>query len=116
MLRSACLFFLAVVLLLVGAELLWAQPNTWPDYPSDPADLHRIDRGPGSYLSWLKIAALVALYFVWVKTTDWANRDSQILQLPYYIWNLVLFIPFFVGLLLALTIPVSAWFSETASL
>ena len=104
--RSLCFVFFVLITLLCGVDVALAQPNDWPEYPKDPASLHEIDRGPGNYLSWIKIALLLGMYYLWVKTTDWVNRDAQILQLPYYIWNLVIFVPFFFGLLLALTIPV----------
>ncbi|MCA9150529.1 MAG: Flp pilus assembly complex ATPase component TadA [Planctomycetales bacterium] len=90
------------------AELVQAQANTWPQYPVDPQYPDAINRGPGSYFSWVKLVLVIALYLLWVKTTDWANRDCQILGLPYSVWNPVIVFPFVVGLLLVLTIPMFA--------
>lgn len=42
---------------------------------------------------------MIGLYLLWVKTTDWANRDCQVLGLPYSVWNLVIVLPFVVCLL-----------------
>ena len=50
--------------------------------------------------------ALWVLFLVWVKTTDWINKDTQLLNLQSSLWNPVNFFPFFVAFfLLALTLP-----------
>ncbi len=108
MLRTAR--FVALVLLIVGccATVGWAQANTWPEYPFDPMNPHVLPRGPGSYFSWLKLLLIVGTYLLWVKTSDWANRDCQILGLPYDLWNPIVTGPFVLGLVGVLTIPLFA--------
>ena len=102
MFRTLCLAVVMLLLVLCCADTAWAQ---WPDYPwgDDP---HSIQRGPGGYLSWIKLGAIFLIYLLWVKTSDWVNADCQILQMPYAVWNSVIFFPFVVGLLLVLTIPI----------
>ncbi len=106
MLRTLCLVAVAVLAVCLFADLAWAQSNTWPEFPLDPNDPNVLPRGPGSYFSWIKLGLVIALYMLWVKTSDWANRDCQTLGLPYPVWNLVVTAPFLVGLLAVFTIPV----------
>ena len=80
----------------------WAQSGSWPDYPLAGNQLRR---GPGGYLSIWKLGLSWAMFAGWVKTTDWVNRDCQLLKLPYGVWNTVVFFPFFVGLFVLLTVP-----------
>ena len=107
MLRKLCLILIAALMTLVFADVASAQANAWPVYPSvDPNNLHAIERGTGHYLSWIKIGLLIGIYLLWVRTTEWANKDCQILKLPYPVWNPIIVMPFVLGLLLALTIPI----------
>ena len=94
----------AGVLLL--ADLAWAQGSEWPEFPFDGGNQNAIPRGPGGYLSWLKLLPILLLYLLWVKTTDWVNRDCQLLGLPYSVWNVAVYASFLVGLALVVTIPV----------
>lgn len=95
------LMIAAVVLLLAGPAL--AQSASWPDYPLSG---NRLNRGPGRYLSELKLGLCLALFFMWVKTSDWVNRDCQLVKLPYGVWNPIVFFPFFIGIfVLMLTVP-----------
>jgi type II secretory ATPase GspE/PulE/Tfp pilus assembly ATPase PilB-like protein len=105
MLRKLCLVAVAVVALCVLADTAWAQGNSWPRMPLDPNDPNSMPRGSGSYFSWLKVGLVILVYFLWVKTTDWANRDCQVLGLPYSVWNLVVGAPFLAGFLAVMTIP-----------
>lgn len=87
------------------ADLAFAQD--WPVYPlSDDGVPHQITRGPGHYFSWLKLGAIIAVYFLWVRTCEWANQDCQKLRLPYATWNPVVVFPFPLGAAAALTIPI----------
>ena len=106
---SYCLWFALAILILVGfAETAAAQ--AWPYYPDYTEEINpnTITRGPGGYFHVVKFGALIAVYLLWVKTTDWANRDCQTLKLPHSLWNPVIFFSFVIGLLLALLIPVYA--------
>lgn len=85
-----------LLLLLSSSSMVCAQED-WPAYPLDGFN---IPRGPGNYLSWWKMLLIWLLYLAWIKTTDWVNRDSQILQLNHQKWNPINFFPFFAVLLL----------------
>ena len=102
-LAGCCLFLLAADLMATSA---WAQTK-WPDYPL-PND-HSFTRGPGLYFSVWKLIALLVLYLLWVKTTDWVSRDTQQYGFEYAVWTSVAFIPFFVFFFVAaLSIPMFA--------
>ena len=98
------LFWLLVVgvLAVVLVDTAWAQSGSWPDYPLAG---NRLRRGPGGYFSIWKLGLFWAMFAGWVKTTDWVNRDCQLLKLPYGLWNTVVFFPFFVGMFVLLTVP-----------
>ncbi len=100
--------FSAVWPLLLGANTrLFAQAGAWPEYPlNTTGDPHALERGPGGYLSPIKLGLLLLVYLLWIKTTDWVNRDCQLLRLSYSVWNAVLYVGFLVGFALAITIPV----------
>lgn len=80
--------------LLSWAELLWAQ-TPMPEYTFQPGW-----SGPGYYLSLPKLAACWLLFLCWVATTDWVNRDVQEKKLDYFLWNPVVFGPFFGAMVL----------------
>lgn len=93
---------LAVLLVLLFADQALAQ--AWPPYKLPGA--HKINRGPGFYLAWWKLLLLWLLFISWVRTTDWVSQDCQTLNLPYAIWNPLVFFPFLLTLFAALTIPI----------
>ncbi len=56
---------------------------------------------------WPKLLMLWLCFVIWVKSSDWVNRDSQIFDLSYGKWNPILFFPFVAVLLLvAFPIPI----------
>ena len=71
----------SLLALLVGASLAFG--DDWPAYTLDG---HNLSRGAGSYLSTWKLSAIWMLYLAWIWTTDWVNRDAQILQLDHQKW------------------------------
>lgn len=79
----------------------------WPDYPT-PAR-HSIDRGPGNYLSWIKLLLIVAVFLVWVRSADWLNRDagkySEFTGMSAKNWNPFVVLSFVAGLIAVLCIP-----------
>lgn len=96
-----------LILVLLAAAAVWAcaaEPaaaqttSTFPDVPA-------LVRGPGNYLSWLKIAVAWLLFLCWVSTTDWINRDLRLSRLNYQVWNAVAFFPFLTAFLLTWVIP-----------
>lgn len=95
------------VLLFAWAEPVFAQATDWPAYelhPDGPSS-HKISRGPGGYFSLGKILFCWFLLLAWVKTTDWASRDTVLLQRNVVVWNSVLCGVFGVAFLLVWMIP-----------
>ena len=58
-------------------------------------DVHSIPRNRQFSVSWLKLLIFWLLFLIWVRSVDWVNRDSQIHELGYGKWNLIMFLPFF---------------------
>lgn len=84
----------------------WAQGG-WPDYPM-PSE-HEIVRGPGGYISWVKLLCFWLLFLAWVKLTDWVSRDTQEVGVPYAMWTPLCFFPFLLALLaLGFSLPMFA--------
>ena len=79
----------------------------WPPFKPDP--LPGTDfRGPGCYLSWLKILSAWLVFLAWVKTTDWLSTDVQELnlkELSYLTWNPIVFGTFMVAFVLLWLLP-----------
>lgn len=86
--------------LAVGAGTLMAADGQWPDIP-----LNKDFRGPGYYLSWIKILTCWLLFLLWVATTDWVSTDCQALKLNYLRWNPIVFGSFFAAFILVWLIP-----------
>jgi type II secretory ATPase GspE/PulE/Tfp pilus assembly ATPase PilB-like protein len=93
-----------------------AEPDKWPSYelPTPPSSFGKAGiqnsprgRSPGLYFNLLKLVAVLALFFLWVKTTDWAGQDCVRLNLNYVIWSAVLIGPFVGCFILLLLLP---WF------
>ena len=66
---------------------------------------HAFERGPGGYFSWAKIIYLIAAFLLWVAIMEWANKDTQKLNMQFFVWHPVLFFPFVVAFFLAISIP-----------
>jgi len=85
-----------------------ASDSGWPEYPTDPANPHQFDRGPGGYFSLFKLLLIWLVFVAWVRTTDWINRDCRRVGMPQLIWNPVMVGSFLSGFFFfALSIP---WF------
>ena len=68
MFRRLCFLVVALLAILVFVDVGWAQGSTdWPDFPWQGGE-HAISRGPGGYLSWLKLLPIFLLYLLWTKT------------------------------------------------
>lgn len=67
-------------------------------------------RGPGGYLAWYKILLVVIPFLVWVRMTDWINRDAQAfgkgIGLAPEVWNPISMAAFLVGFWSAVSIPI----------
>ncbi len=98
-------------LIALAGGLLFAAPlaaqTEWPPWPS--AGGHSIERGPGGYLSWMKLAAIAVIWLAWVRMSDWMNRDSvrfdEYTGVSPKAWNLVSVSAYLGGLAAVLFIP-----------
>jgi type II secretory ATPase GspE/PulE/Tfp pilus assembly ATPase PilB-like protein len=93
----------AVMLLAVGV----GQASAWPAFEPNPLPGTPF-RGPGFYLSWIKILACWGVFLAWVATSDWASTDCQDVKLDYQRWNGIIFGTFFAAFVLVWLIP-SFW-------
>ena len=71
--------------------------------------LPSIDRGPGGYLSLVKLGLIAVVFLVWVRAADWINRDSvklvRRLEMDPVVWNPILVGSFLIGFLCAISVP-----------
>lgn len=63
-------------------------------------DAHSVWRARSPFFFWLKLALLFVLFLIWVKSADWVNRDTQIINMGYGTWNPIIFFPFIAAFLL----------------
>src|SRR5690606_17305151 len=68
-------------------------------------DEHSIARLPEFSLNWVKMLPVVLLFLFWVRSGDWINRDAQIFNLNYNVWNAAIVAPFVIAFGLMLLIP-----------
>jgi type II secretory ATPase GspE/PulE/Tfp pilus assembly ATPase PilB-like protein len=105
MFRIVAIVVLVGVVLAVGAGVLLAADGPWPAFEPAPAP-GKDFRGPGHYLSWIRILACWLVFLTWVKTTDWVSIDCQeIKKLNYLRWNPIVFGTFLAALVLLWLIP-----------
>lgn len=101
MLRFLLILTVILLILAVGAGELFAQQGgEWPSMP-----LKKRFRGPGFYLSLLKIFGSWLVLALWVYTTDWVSRDCLDLRLDYLRWNPIVFGCFLAAFVLLWMIP-----------
>ena len=62
-------------------------------------------RGPGFYLSWVKILSCWLVFLCWVRSTDWISQDGQEVKLDQLRWNAIVFGTFLAAFLLIWLIP-----------
>ena len=101
-----------LLLIILMAACVLVCTNAYAGEPTSllaQSDIHAFDRGPGGYLSWIKILLIVVCYLVWVRMTDWINRDGQKfgkdIGLPPELWNILSLVGFIAGFWAALSIP-----------
>ena len=98
--------FIALLFLLLTGEQLCAQAQ-WPSYPHQDSDPYAIARGAGYYFSIVKIVMILILFWFWVRVTDWASQDCQLVGMSYALWTPILVFPFLFGVIFfALTVPI----------
>lgn len=102
------LLMLAVVtavLIAGGAAACAQQGSAWPEFKPPPAPGTGF-RGPGGYLSWVKIITCWLVFMLWVRSTDWVSRDGQEFKLHFLRWNPIVFGSFMATVVLLWLIPV----------
>jgi type II secretory ATPase GspE/PulE/Tfp pilus assembly ATPase PilB-like protein len=60
-------------------------------------------RGPGNYINLINLLICWLLFALWIWTVDWVNRDCLLVRQNYAIWNVAVFVPFLLALLLTLS-------------
>ncbi len=102
--RRLLWILLAVVVACAAADRALAAD--WPAYRPDPAAGTDF-RGPGYYLSAVKVLLPWFVFLAWVWTTDWVSRDVQAVKLKwnYLKWNPIVFGSFMAGYVLLWLIP-----------
>ena len=104
--RVGLMVAVAAIVIAVDVGSIFAA-DVWPPFAPDPspgADF----RGPGFYMSWLKIVGAWLVFLAWVRSTDWINTDIQELRLPqldYLRWNPIVFGVFMFAFVLMWLIP-----------
>jgi len=99
--RAVLMLLLAVVILAVGAETLFAA-----DVSQDTSYLWKGGwRDKGFHLSWMKIAAVWLLFLAWSGVADWVNRDLDETGLKWQLWNPVVVGIFMSTMLVSLFVP-----------
>jgi type II secretory ATPase GspE/PulE/Tfp pilus assembly ATPase PilB-like protein len=108
--RLLLILVAAGVIVTVGADVLLAQSSgAWPELPLPDLPSNSSWRGPGNYLSWVKLLGCWLLFLLWVWSTDWVNRDLQEHgKLDYVRWNSLVFGTFMAGVALLWVVP-SFW-------
>jgi type II secretory ATPase GspE/PulE/Tfp pilus assembly ATPase PilB-like protein len=73
--------------------------------PGEAAAADLFPRGPGFYFSISKLLTLGLVYFCWIATCGWVDRDTAALRLPNIFWNGMLFLAGMLGLLIVWLLP-----------
>jgi type II secretory ATPase GspE/PulE/Tfp pilus assembly ATPase PilB-like protein len=107
MFRLLLMLAVLMALLTLGVGLLCAEEAAkWDAVPLPAKDW----RGPGHYLSGIKVLVCWLIFLAWVWTSDWVNRDLQsIRKLSYLRWNPIIAGSFFGAYLLLWVVP-AFWF------
>lgn len=105
--RNAMMFRMLLILTLTAAivgigaaDALAQQDGQWPSMV-----LKANWRGPGFYLSWIKIISCWLVFVFWVRSTDWISQDGQEVPLNYLRWNSIAFGSFLAAFVLVWLIP-----------
>ncbi len=77
---------------------------------AEAVELLAARRGPGGYLSLLKIGLVALVFFIWVRLSDWINRDTVqigdlIGQRP-EVWNPINLAVHLMGFFAAISVPI----------
>jgi type II secretory ATPase GspE/PulE/Tfp pilus assembly ATPase PilB-like protein len=101
--RLLFILLLGVFVLAVGAEAARAA-----DISQEAGYLwNGTWRGPGFYLSWMKLATMWLVFVIWAGVADWVNRDLEENSLNWQMWNPIVVGSFMGTFVLTLLVP---WF------
>jgi type II secretory ATPase GspE/PulE/Tfp pilus assembly ATPase PilB-like protein len=101
--RAAWLLLVAVVVLALAPSIASAATPRWDDWYN--GGVEQMPRGPGWYLSWVKIVVSWLWFLIWVATSDWVNVDCQRHRFNYALWNSLCVFPFAAVYVLSWWIP-----------
>lgn len=69
-----------------------------------------INRGPGGYLSWIKLALIAVVFLIWVPLSDRLNQDAlrfgEMTGLKPDMWNTLNVLGFVFGFFLTISVPI----------
>jgi type II secretory ATPase GspE/PulE/Tfp pilus assembly ATPase PilB-like protein len=100
------LLFFAAVFVLQSGPLAAQEPSRWEPFP-----LEDNWRGPGFYLSWIKVLSYWLVFLAFVFSADWANRDLREHKvLSHLRWNPIICGTFLGTMVLLWFLPIP-WFS-----
>lgn len=105
MLRASLAICVALALLALDAQFVFAQGLIAQASDAWPVTEGSFTRGPGFYLNFWKLGSVWVLFVAWAATADWLSRDCLKLKLNYNLWNGVEVGAFFATLLLFWIIP-----------
>jgi general secretion pathway protein E len=105
--RHCLVLFAALAIYLSADQMAFAQSVApWPvdagDYVTDPT---KFVRGPGFYLSWVKILLSWSIFLAWVYTSDWVNQDAQRMKFKFETWNAIVCFSFIGAFILLWLLP-----------
>jgi type II secretory ATPase GspE/PulE/Tfp pilus assembly ATPase PilB-like protein len=79
-----------------------------------PADLtnafeQRVNTLSFSLPMLFKILSMFIVFWMWVAAGDWVNKDSQIYNLGYQKWSLIIYAPFVLVTMIVVFLPIATW-------
>lgn len=110
----ASLFFWAGSAPLHAASPEWTAPglaNTVVHFPIAQSDWNEaVFRGPGGYLSWIKLVLVAVVFLIWVRIADRLNQDALLFgdktRMQPELWNALNVGVFVVGFFLTISVPI----------
>ena len=102
--------FLLILLVTVLVSVCTCNVTEAADFLLIAQSKNQPPRGPGGYLAWYKLLLIAIAFVVWVRLTDWINRDGQAfgagIGLPPEVWNPISLVAFLLGFWSAVSIPI----------
>jgi hypothetical protein len=83
--RILTLLSLVLLICALDVSVAWAQ---------GAGGINR-NRAPGFYFSIWKLGLYMALFWLWVKTTDWVSQDGYRVGTRHAVWNPIVVFPGF---------------------